>query len=473
MRQKVPDALSTPASHEGATGGGLTWLSIFRLGLVQASLGSIVVLTTSTLNRVMVIELALPAVVPGALVTLHHAAQLLRPRMGHGSDLGQRHTPWILGGMAALALGGTGAAAATALMGANLFLGLALGVVAFALIGGGVSACGTNLLVLMAKGVSDTRRAPAATLVWTMMIAGFAVTATVAGRLLDPYSPVRLVAVAGTVSALAFLGSVIAILGVERSTMSTQSSRRTDDGSRRPFMTALREVWSEPNARRFTIFVFVSMLSYSAQDLILEPFAGSVFRLTPGETTRLSGAQHGGVLTGMLAVAVLSGVFKRTRLASLKGWVVGGCLASAVAMSGLVVAAFAPASWPLTGNVFVLGVSNGAFSIAAIGAMMSLAGEGRESREGMRMGLWGAAQAIAFGLGGFLGTVLVDAAHLITQVPSAAYAAVFCLEAAGFVVASKIAQATSFGRRASVVVEDSVANRPISPLGLRPMTEPQ
>ena len=35
-------------------------LGIVRLGLVQTALGSIVVLTTSTMNRVMVVELALP-----------------------------------------------------------------------------------------------------------------------------------------------------------------------------------------------------------------------------------------------------------------------------------------------------------------------------------------------------------------------------------------------------------------------------
>ena len=81
------------------------WFGIFRLGLVQAALGAVVVLTTSTLNRVMVVELALAAMIPGALVTLHHAMQLLRPRMGFGSDLGQRRTPWIVLGMAALASG--------------------------------------------------------------------------------------------------------------------------------------------------------------------------------------------------------------------------------------------------------------------------------------------------------------------------------------------------------------------------------
>ena len=71
----------------------LGWLGILRLGLVQTALGAIVVLTTSTLNRVMVVELALPAMLPGALVALHYGLQFLRPRWGHGSDSGGRRTP--------------------------------------------------------------------------------------------------------------------------------------------------------------------------------------------------------------------------------------------------------------------------------------------------------------------------------------------------------------------------------------------
>ncbi|MFM7704057.1 MAG: PucC family protein, partial [Rubrivivax sp.] len=100
----------------GRSGGFLGWAGIVRLGLVQAMLGAVVVLTTSTLNRVMVVELALPALLPGLLVALHYAVQLTRPRMGWGSDVGGRRTPWILGGMVVLALGGFGGAVATAWM---------------------------------------------------------------------------------------------------------------------------------------------------------------------------------------------------------------------------------------------------------------------------------------------------------------------------------------------------------------------
>jgi BCD family chlorophyll transporter-like MFS transporter len=90
----------------------VSWISIFRLALVQMALGAMVVLTTSTLNRLMAVELMLPALVPGLLVGLHHAVQMTRPRMGFGSDMGGRRTPWIAGGMAVLALGGFLAAVA-------------------------------------------------------------------------------------------------------------------------------------------------------------------------------------------------------------------------------------------------------------------------------------------------------------------------------------------------------------------------
>jgi len=98
----------TPLGWLGIVRLGSAWC---RLGLVQAGLGAVVVLATATLNRVMVIELALPALIPGALVAFHYGVQVLRPRLGYGSDLGGRRTPWILGGMAALAVGGAGVCA--------------------------------------------------------------------------------------------------------------------------------------------------------------------------------------------------------------------------------------------------------------------------------------------------------------------------------------------------------------------------
>ena len=444
------------------------WLSIARLGLVQASLGAVVVLTTSTINRVMVVELALPAMLPGVLVALHYLVQIARPRMGHGSDVGGRRTPWILGGMTLLALGGIAAAAGTALMTTNRWGGVAVAFVAFTMIGLGVSASGTSLLVMLAKNVEKERRGPAATLVWMMMIAGFAVTAGVAGSLLDPYSPQRLVTVAAAVSVVAFVITALAVWGVEASDPdeSKPAASQGNITAKTKFSEALREVWAEPVARHFTIFVFISMLAYSAQDLILDPFAGTVFGFTPGSSTKLSGVQHGGVLLGMILVAVSGLIAARAsrtsslrNIGSLRAWTVGGCLASALAMLALTCAGFIGPNWPLKVNVFLLGTANGAFSIGAIGSMMKLAAQGHASREGMRMGLWGAAQAVAFGLGGLLATAISDLAHFLIASPGPAYSCVFALEGLLFLVSAVMAWRVGLSRETKV--RDFLIQRPL------------
>ncbi len=413
------------------------WLQVARLGLVQASLGAIVVLMTSTLNRIMVVELALPAMLPGALVALHYLVQVSRPRMGHGSDQGARRTPWIIGGMATLAAGAICATMATMGIADSPVSGVLLAIAGFVLIGLGVGAAGTSLLVLLAMRVPSERRAAAATLVWLMMIVGFAVTAGTAGKLLDPYTPTRLLGVTLAVCALAMVVTVLALFRVESEPGDPPPSAEPSQVV--PFRIALAEVWSEAPARRFTVFIFISMLAYSAQDLILEPFAGSVFGFTPGESTSLSGVQHGGVLAGMLLVAAVGSRFAKGRAGSLRLWCVGGCLASAVALAGLAVAGHVGPPWPLKANVFLMGAANGAFSIAAIGQMMRLATEGRASREGVRMGLWGAAQAIAFGFGGLLGTAASDLAHWLIASSGVAYGSVFAVEAVLFVASALLA----------------------------------
>ncbi len=420
------------------------WAAIVRLGIAQFCLGAIVVLTTSTLNRVMVIELALPAMLPGLLVALHYAVQMLRPRMGYGSDMMGRCTPWVLGGMSVLGVGGVVAATATAMMASHLVFGVMLAIIGFTAIGAGVSASGTAVLVLLAKRVEARRRAAAATIVWLMMISGLAITAGITGKLLDPYSHARLLTIAATVSAIAIAITCLALYRLEGRAGSINTPEVDETEKHSPsFRTAILQVWREPAARRFTVFVFVSMLAFSAQDLILEPFAGIVFNLTPGQTTSLSGLQHAGVLSGMILVAFacgrFGGRFGDRQIGSLRTWTVGGCIASSLALSSLVAAGAMGPGYPLNATVFLLGVSNGAFSIAAIASMMRLAGEGRQQREGTRMGLWGAAQAIAFGAGGLIGAMASDVARRFIDDPGLAYGVVFLAEAGLFLIAARLA----------------------------------
>lgn len=408
----------------------LSWFDIVRMGLVQMCLGAVVVLTTSTLNRLMVVELALPAVLPGLLVALHYGIQITRPNWGFRSDTQGNRTTFIIGGMAALSLGGFLAAYGVTVMESRYGVGLAISILAYALIGVGVGASGTSLLALLATATAPVRRAAAATITWLMMIAGIAVTAGTVGAFLDPYSPALLLKIVAVVTGGAVVLTTIAVWGIERR---VDASPQPQD---MPFSHGIKEIWGERKARNFTGFVFLSMTAYFMQELILEPYSGLVFNFTPGQSTSLSGAQNGGVFLGMVMVGIAA---TGLRIGSLRGWVIAGCLGSAVML--VVIAGLGqmgPAA-PLVPAVVGLGLFNGMFAVAAIGSMMALAGEGRDSREGTRMGLWGAAQALAAGFGGLAGAAAVDIMRRGVTSDADAFGAVFVAEAALFVIAAFMA----------------------------------
>jgi BCD family chlorophyll transporter-like MFS transporter len=367
---------------------------------------------------------------PGILVGLHYGIQMSRPKWGFMSDSGGNRTRWIIRGMGLLALGGLGAAFGVTLFAVNFWLALAVSVLAYALIGLGVGASGTSLLALLATATAPHRRAAAATITWLMMIFGIALTAGLAGSFLDPYSPARLMTVVAVVVTIAVALTALAMWRIEARVTVTAPSEAPV-----PFRQGLQEVMAEPATRNFTLFVFLSMNAYFMQELILEPFAGLVFNMTPGQTTQLSGAQNGGVFMGMLTVGIVATGFK---IGALRSWVMAGCLGSCVVLGLISLIGTGAIALPLTAIVVALGFFNGMFAVAAIGAMMALAARGRTGRTGTRMGIWGAAQAIAAGFGGLVGALAADIMRtFMTDGP--AFGAVFAFEASLFLAATIMA----------------------------------
>lgn len=274
--------------------------------------------------------------------------------------------------------------------------------------------------------VEDARRGPAAALVWSTMIAGFVVTTIVVSIIIDPFTPRRLAMAGCSVSLAAF---ALAALALYRLEPGSRIERAPDP---RPFKAILAEVWAQDDARRFTFFIFASMLAYSMQDLILEPFAGRVFGLSPAQTTALTSLQNGATLAGMGAAAVVA-----RRLgggaALLRRLTVAGCLVSGLALALMSLVGGTGSTLVLRLALALLGAGNGFFAASAIALMMALATASASA--GTRMGIWGAAQALAFGIGGLVGTLLYDAAAHLLRSPETGYASVFAIEAVLFIAA--------------------------------------
>ncbi|MEL6209904.1 MAG: PucC family protein, partial [Pseudomonadota bacterium] len=297
---------------------------------------------------------------------------------------------------------------------------LAVWVISYIAIGLGIGAAGTSFLALLAS-VTGARKGAAATLAWLMLIAGAIFASIGTGIALEPYSPARLVSVVAVVVSIALVLCVLATWRVEGSAIVTPP---TQDA---PLMQALRTTWADPMARRFTGFVFLSILAFYLSELIFEPFAGHIHGLSPEDSTKLSGGKDGAALLGMIGAGLLS----HFRLGSLRFWAVTGCVISALGLLGL------GAQLPLMPSTVALGLGNGLFVVGAVGSMMQLAAAHAKAT-GTRMGVFGAAQAIAAGLAGLIATGTLDLARLVLP-DATAYATVFTLEAALFLAAAVVA----------------------------------
>lgn len=412
----------------------LGWGGLIRLCLANAAIGGLAALPVNLFNRLMVVELAWPAILPGVLVALHYGVQVTRPFWGHRSDTRGGRTPFILAGIALVGLGLVASAWAIAWI-SNPALALAVWIVAYAAIGLGIGAAGTSFLTLLASAASDRQKGAMATLAWLMLIFGAIVASIGTGIALEPYSPDRLMVVVPCVAFICFLVSVVATFGVERRLGPVPPAAQENLGA------ALRDTWDDPAARAFTGFVFLSILAFYLSELILEPFAGHVHGLPPEDSTKLSGAKDGAALLGMIATGVLSYL----HLGSLRAWARIGCGLSALGLAGLA------AGLPIVPLTVVFGLGNGLFVVGAVGSMMRIAAQ-QTGATGTRMGVFGAAQAIAAGVAGLIATGMVDLARL--ALPSeAAYGLVFILEALLFLAAAWMAARLLDGRRPNPILQ--------------------
>ena len=427
----------------------MNWFSILRLGLVQLCIGSSVVIPLSTLNRLMKVELALPATIAGFLIALHYAVQLTRVNWGYLSDKTQNRSQWIIFGMLILGIGGVLASASIPLIESNFAYGIMLALFSYTLIGFGVGAAGTPLLALLASYSSKSQKGFAASITFLMMILGLAITGITAGIILDPYSHQKLIKITASLAIITNILSFLSLKNLEKS-LRNNADARTPNAINYdvPFLEGIKKVWMEREARLFTIFIFISMGAFSMQDPILEPFAGEVFGFAVGESTKLDGFHKIGTLIGIILIILCLSKFrigfgslsfvKNERLGSEKFWLITGCLFSALSLIIISVLGLTYRDPGILNSVvFLFGISNGVFTAGILGTMLHLASRGSDGNNtGTRMGIWGAAQAYATMIAVFFSTVLVDILGLMMNSLPSVYGIVFLTAASFFIAAA-------------------------------------
>ncbi|MFK7869398.1 MAG: PucC family protein [Roseobacter sp.] len=382
---------------------------LLRLSLFQVSVGMASVLLLGTLNRVMIVELSVPAMIVACMIALPVLIAPFRALLGFKSDtyrssIGWKRIPylwfgslWQFGGLAVMPF-------ALLVLGGDVvhdipFAGEVLAALAFLMTGLGLHMTQTAGLALASDRATDETCPRVVALLYVMFLVGMGVSAVIIGFLLRDFASIKLIRV---IQGAAVVGIALNLIALWKQEAVRPMSRAEREAPRPLFRDAWRDFASGGYAGRLLACVFVGTMAFNMQDVLLEPYGGEVLGLSVSATTLLTALWAVGALTGFaMAGARLAKGSNAYRLAG------AGLLAGVWAFSLVIFAA--PMNSP---GLFYLGATcigfgGGLFAVATLTAAMTMPATGVAGR-GLALGAWGAAQATAAGLSIALGGGLRD-----------------------------------------------------------------
>lgn len=417
---------------------------LLRLSLFQFTVGMAFVLLVGTLNRVMIVELGVPASIVGAMVALPLVFAPLRVLIGFRSDvhvsaLGWRRVPFIWRGsmyqfagfaimpFALLVLSGYMEAAT-----APAWIGIASAAVAFLLVGAGAHMVQTVGLALATDLVPPKNQANVVGLMYVMLLVGMMVSALIFGVLLADYTPGKLIRIIQGAAVLTLVLNVTALWKQEpRDRTRAASAAPSED-----FRQAWRTFTTGEAATRRLLVIGLGTMGFGMADVLLEPYGGEVLGLSVAATTRLTATfAIGGLIGFSLASRILSRDGSDPMRFALSGLAAGVPAFAAIVASG----SFQSVPLFILGTLLV-GFGAGVFAHGTLTATMRSASR---QQTGLALGAWGAVQATSAGLavvvGGVLRDVIIGLQLGAGDSVSFGYSAVFTLEAALLIVAFVVA----------------------------------
>ncbi len=383
---------------------------LLRLSLFQIGCGLSVVLLMGTLNRVMIVELGLPAGLVGLMVAIPLLLAPVRVFVGHRSDhhasvLGWRRVPYLwfgtlmqFGGFAILPFallvmtgGGQGPA----------WPGEVAALLAFLLVGLGLHTVQTAGLALATDLGREDRRPRIVALLYVMLLVGMLLASMVIGQLLLDFSPTRLVQVVQGVALLTLILNMTALWKQE-----PRQPGRIRPGTPRPALRPRAAAFlARAGTRRLLLAIGLGAAGFAMQDILLEPYGAEVLGMGVGETTRLTGLWAAGTL-----IALAHAAHALARSALPLQLAARGLLTGVIGLAMVVLAAPTDMVPLILLGVLAIGFGGGLFGVGTLAAAMAL---GRsESETGLALGCWGAAHAASAGAAMLLAGILRDALGL-------------------------------------------------------------
>ncbi|MEM7243048.1 MAG: PucC family protein [Pseudomonadota bacterium] len=412
---------------------------LLRLSLFQVTVGMALVLLVGTLNRVMIVELRVPATLVGVMLALPILFAPLRILIGYRSDihhsaLGWRRVPFIwkgtmyqFGGFAVMPFALLVLSGYAEAVDAPIWLGHGSAALAFLMVGAGVHMVQTVGLALATDLVSEDQQPNVVGLMYVMLLVGMIVSAFVFGALLENYTPGRLIQVIQGAAVVTIVLNGIALWKQE-------GRNRTRAMSPKP-NADFAKAWSELSRGHGMLLLLVIIgfgtLGFGMADVILEPYGGQVLQLSVAQTTKLTAVLAGGTLIGF---AVASNVLRRGMDPITMSWI--GAALGVPGFVAIILAAYGGQVALFILGIGLVGLGAGLFGHGTLTQTMRSA---PKSQIGLALGAWGAVQATAAGIGvavaGIMRDVIIAQGYASQTEARNAYIPVFALELVCLVLA--------------------------------------
>jgi len=393
-------------------------LKRLQLGLIHAAVAMTLVPINSTLNRVMIKELALSATLVAVLASLPYLFSPIQVAIGSYSDrhplFGLRRTPYILLGLLFCVCGVILSPQVAYLFSQNWWLGLALGVLVFGAWGMGFNFASVSYLALASEISGEKGRGRTIAVMFFMMIVGIILTALSLAHMIDPYTPEALQRAFQIVGGMALILGLLGLIGLEKR---AEKTSRAEHYSLRQMAQA---IVGNSQARAFFVYLWLLLIALLGQDVLLEPFGGEAFGLSVQATTRITSIWGGCMLVALSIGGILEGRASKRRIAQAGNL---GALLSFVLItfSGIIAS-------PLVfyAGVVLLGLGTGLSTVANLSLMLDMT---TSASVGLFIGAWGVSNALSRLSGSVLGGAIRDIVAQLTHSSVLGYVIVFGIEA--------------------------------------------
>lgn len=398
----------------------MLWKQI-QLGLIHVAVAMTLVPINSTLNRVMIKELAISATLVAVLASLPYLFSPIQVAIGSFSDRhpvwGYRRSPYILMGLLLCVLGLILSPQAAFLLDSNFWVGVAVGILAFGAWGMGYNLASVSYLSLATEISGARNRGRTIAVMWFMMITSIIFTAITLSNLVDPYTEQALISAFWVVAGIALALGLIGLFRLEARHVSADDTEKEEQYS---WLFLLKTIRKNPQVTRFFWYLAILLAAILGQDILLEPFAGEAFGLSVRDTTRITAIWGTCVLVALLVAGFLENRFSKKMVVKLGAW---------TALVGFLTITLSGFSYNLQtfySGVVLLGIGTGLSTVSNLSLMFEMT---TAAQVGLFIGAWGMSNALSRLIGTVLSGAVRDLLTQVLQNPVTAYIVVFIIEA--------------------------------------------